>query len=151
MCDQAHFHLNEYINKQNSLFWDIENIRETYQQQFHSQKYIIWFFLTFDNCSFIKIEKFNKFRWLFNIILIFRRYSVKKMNKLWIFKTFDLSTAIFITCNVWKKTYSVKESTFRVTTSHSRVTKLGFLLNELHKLFFHIIHIGWKIKNIQII
>jgi hypothetical protein len=42
MSDEAHFHLNEYINKQNCRFWGTENPRELHQHQLHPQKCTVW-------------------------------------------------------------------------------------------------------------
>ena len=41
MSDEAHFHLNRYINKQNR-FWGIDNPRELHQCQLHPLKCTVW-------------------------------------------------------------------------------------------------------------
>ena len=38
MSDEAHFHLNGYVNKQNYLFWSKENPRIIYESPLHSKK-----------------------------------------------------------------------------------------------------------------
>ncbi|GFQ83857.1 uncharacterized protein TNCT_405821 [Trichonephila clavata] len=35
MSDEAHFDLNDYVNKQNCRFWGSENPRATHQHQLH--------------------------------------------------------------------------------------------------------------------
>lgn len=42
MSDEAHFHLNGFINKQNCRFWGTENPRELHQRQLHPQKCTVW-------------------------------------------------------------------------------------------------------------
>lgn len=42
MGDEAHFHLNGYINRQNYRFWGIENPRQLHQHQAHSKKCTVW-------------------------------------------------------------------------------------------------------------
>jgi len=36
MSDEAHFHLNGFVNKQNCRFWAAENPRELHQRPLHS-------------------------------------------------------------------------------------------------------------------
>ena len=42
MSDEAHFHLNGTVNKQNFRYWASENPRELYQRPLHSPKVIVW-------------------------------------------------------------------------------------------------------------
>ena len=42
MFDEAHFHLNGFINKQNCRIWESENPHATAQRQLHPQKYTVW-------------------------------------------------------------------------------------------------------------
>ena len=36
MSDEAHFHLDGYVNKQNCRFWAAENLRELHQRPLHT-------------------------------------------------------------------------------------------------------------------
>ena len=40
--DEAHFHLDGYVNKQNCRYWSTENPRELHQKSLHSQKVTVW-------------------------------------------------------------------------------------------------------------
>lgn len=40
--DEAHFHLDGYVNKQNCRYWSANNPREKHQQQLHSPKVTVW-------------------------------------------------------------------------------------------------------------
>ena len=40
--DEAHLHLDGYVNKQNCRYWSTENPRELHQQSLHSQKVTVW-------------------------------------------------------------------------------------------------------------
>ena len=45
MSDEAHFHLNGTVNKQNSRYWASENPRELHQRPLHSPKVtvgVVW-------------------------------------------------------------------------------------------------------------
>jgi len=42
MSDEAHFHLNGFVNKQNCRFWAAENPRELHQRPLHSWKVTVW-------------------------------------------------------------------------------------------------------------
>lgn len=42
MSDEAHFHLNGYVNKQNCRLWGSENPRATHQHQLHPSKCTVW-------------------------------------------------------------------------------------------------------------
>ena len=42
MCDEAHFHLNNTVNKQNFRYWASENPRELHQRPLHSPKVTVW-------------------------------------------------------------------------------------------------------------
>ncbi|XP_076176623.1 uncharacterized protein LOC143151410 [Ptiloglossa arizonensis] len=42
MSDEAHFHLNMYIDKQNCRFWSTENPRELHQHRLYTQKCTVW-------------------------------------------------------------------------------------------------------------
>lgn len=42
MSDEAHFHLNGFVNKQNSRIWATENPRTVHQQQLHPLKCTVW-------------------------------------------------------------------------------------------------------------
>uniref|UniRef100_A0A6P7GRD7 Uncharacterized protein LOC114341227 n=1 Tax=Diabrotica virgifera virgifera TaxID=50390 RepID=A0A6P7GRD7_DIAVI len=40
--DEAHFHLNGYVNKHNARYWCPENPHELHQKQLHSRKVTVW-------------------------------------------------------------------------------------------------------------
>jgi len=40
--DEAHFHLEVYVNKQNCRFWASENPRELHQRPLHTAKFSVW-------------------------------------------------------------------------------------------------------------
>lgn len=40
--DEAHFHLNGYVNKQNCRFWGAENPHEFHEQPLHPEKVTVW-------------------------------------------------------------------------------------------------------------
>ena len=42
MSDEAHFHLNGTVNKQNFRYWASENPRELHQRPLHSPKVTAW-------------------------------------------------------------------------------------------------------------
>jgi hypothetical protein len=42
MSDEAHFHLDGYVNKQNYRFWAAENPRELHQRPLHTAKVSVW-------------------------------------------------------------------------------------------------------------
>lgn len=42
MSDEAHFHLNGFINKQNCRIWGTENPRVIHQRELHPQKCTVW-------------------------------------------------------------------------------------------------------------
>ncbi|XP_054260262.1 uncharacterized protein LOC128996153 [Macrosteles quadrilineatus] len=42
MSDEAHFHLDGTVNKQNCRYWALENPRELHQRPLHSQKVTVW-------------------------------------------------------------------------------------------------------------
>jgi len=42
MSDEAHFHLNGFVNKQNCRFWAAENPQELHQRPLHSSKVTVW-------------------------------------------------------------------------------------------------------------
>ena len=42
MSDEAHFHLNGMVNKQNFRYWATENPREIYKRPLHSPKVTVW-------------------------------------------------------------------------------------------------------------
>jgi len=48
MSDEAHFHLDGYVNKQNCRFWAAENLRELDQRPLHTTKVSVW-------CSISKV------------------------------------------------------------------------------------------------
>ncbi|KAK3892905.1 hypothetical protein Pcinc_003271 [Petrolisthes cinctipes] len=48
MTDEAHFHLNGFINKQNCHFWGFENPRSVHQRELHHVKCTVWCGLTAD-------------------------------------------------------------------------------------------------------
>jgi len=48
MSDEAHFHLDGYVNKQNCRFWAAENPRELHQRPLHTAKVSVW-------CGFSKV------------------------------------------------------------------------------------------------
>ena len=49
MHDEAHFHLDGYVNKQNCRFWAVENPRELHQRPLHTAKVSVW-------CGILKVE-----------------------------------------------------------------------------------------------
>jgi len=48
MSDEAHFHLNGFVNKQNCQFWAAENPLELHHRPLHSSKVTVW-------CSVLKV------------------------------------------------------------------------------------------------
>ena len=42
MGDEAHFHLNGHVNKQNMRFWGTENLQIAYASELHPRKVTIW-------------------------------------------------------------------------------------------------------------
>jgi len=42
MSDEAHFHLDGYVNKQNCRFWAAENPQELHQRPLHTAKVSVW-------------------------------------------------------------------------------------------------------------
>ena len=42
ISDEAHFHLNGYVNKQNCRFWSEENPRIIHESPLHPEKVIVW-------------------------------------------------------------------------------------------------------------
>jgi len=42
MSDEAYFHLDGYVNKQNCRFWAAENPRELHQRPLHTAKVSVW-------------------------------------------------------------------------------------------------------------
>ena len=42
MSDEAHFHLNGFVKKQNCRFWAAENPRELHRRPLHSSKVTVW-------------------------------------------------------------------------------------------------------------
>jgi len=42
MSDEAHFHPNGFVNKQNCRFWAAKNPREPHQRHLHSSKVTVW-------------------------------------------------------------------------------------------------------------
>lgn len=40
--DEAHFHLNGYVNQQNCRYWSSENPKEKHETQLHSLKVTVW-------------------------------------------------------------------------------------------------------------
>lgn len=40
--DEANFHLNGHVNKQNCRFWGTENPREKHERPLHSPKVVVW-------------------------------------------------------------------------------------------------------------
>lgn len=49
MSDEAHFHLNGYVNKQNCRFWGESNPHELVQRQLHPKRCTIWCGVTSQN------------------------------------------------------------------------------------------------------
>jgi len=43
MSDEAHFHLDGYVNKQNCQFWAAQNLRELHQRPLHTAKVSVWY------------------------------------------------------------------------------------------------------------
>ena len=46
MSDEAHFHLNGFVNKQNCCFWAKENPRTVHQRELHPVKCTVWCAIT---------------------------------------------------------------------------------------------------------
>ena len=46
MSDEAHFHLNGFVNKQNCHFWAKENPRAVHQRELHPVKCTVWCTIT---------------------------------------------------------------------------------------------------------
>ena len=42
MFNEAHFHLNDYVNKQNCRFWASENPKEIHERPLHAAKVTVW-------------------------------------------------------------------------------------------------------------
>ena len=42
MSDEAHFHLDGYVNKQNCRFWAADNPQELHQRPLHTAKVSVW-------------------------------------------------------------------------------------------------------------
>ena len=44
MTDEAHFHLSDYVNKQNYRYWAPENPQELHQRPLHSERFdcLVW-------------------------------------------------------------------------------------------------------------
>src|SRR5258705_13919341 len=42
MSDEAHFHLNGYVNKQNCRFYGTQNPRALHQRQLHPSRCTVW-------------------------------------------------------------------------------------------------------------
>ena len=42
MGDEARFHLNGYVNKQNTRFWGTENPRQVHASPMHPVKVTVW-------------------------------------------------------------------------------------------------------------
>lgn len=42
MCDEAHFHLSGYVNKQNFRYWADEQPQQIHEQPLHSEKVTVW-------------------------------------------------------------------------------------------------------------
>ena len=42
MSDEAHFHLDSCVNKQNYRYWAVENPQELPQRPLHSPKVTVW-------------------------------------------------------------------------------------------------------------
>jgi len=42
MSDEAHFHLNGPVNKQNSRYWAAQNSHEVHERPLHSPKVTVW-------------------------------------------------------------------------------------------------------------
>ena len=40
--DEAHFHLDGFVNKQNCRIWAAENPKEIHERPLHSQKVTVW-------------------------------------------------------------------------------------------------------------
>lgn len=40
--DEAHFHLNEYVNKQNCRIWGNKNPRAIMENEMHPQRVTVW-------------------------------------------------------------------------------------------------------------
>jgi hypothetical protein len=42
MTDEAHFHLSDYVNKQNYRYWAPENPQQLHQRPLHSERLTVW-------------------------------------------------------------------------------------------------------------
>ena len=45
LSDKAHFHLDGFVNRQNCRVWDSENPRVISEEQMHSRRVTIWFWV----------------------------------------------------------------------------------------------------------
>lgn len=43
MSDQAHFHFDGFVNKQNCHYWSEENPRQLHQRPLHSGRVTVWY------------------------------------------------------------------------------------------------------------
>jgi hypothetical protein len=43
MSDEAYFHLNGTVNKQNLRYWAAENPRDIHERPFHSARVTVWY------------------------------------------------------------------------------------------------------------
>ena len=43
MTDEAHFHPNGFVNKQNFRYWGVENLRILNEKELHSQRITVWY------------------------------------------------------------------------------------------------------------
>ena len=48
MTDEAHFHLNSCVNKQNFRYWGVENSRILNVQELHPQRVTVWSVIMWD-------------------------------------------------------------------------------------------------------
>ena len=80
MSDEAHFHLNGFVNKQNCGFWAKENPRAVHQRELHPLKCTVWCAITANKIIgsyFFKDDDGNA------VTVIKERYRAMVRNFLW--------------------------------------------------------------------
>ena len=64
MTDEAHFHLNGFVNKQNFGYWGVENLRILNEKELYPQRVTVWWAILCDRiiaiCFFENPEVFTE-------------------------------------------------------------------------------------------